>query len=261
MSLFNKFTLETPESVELEFTLAGIGNRAYALVIDLIALGFILMILLFMTGFASFFISEFLTSFNVQADQVGLWIFAIQLFIMFATYVGYFVFFETLWQGKTPGKRFAKIRVVQDDGRPIQLQHATLRSLLRPVDDISALGMLLIIFGKQEKRIGDWVAGTIVIQEEEAVADQEFPVSEQAKSLAEKLEGQADLSQLLPEDFATIRGFLQRKEQMLSKPRTELARKLATQVKKIIHLEEVPENVTATTFLEAVYFAYQHCSK
>ena len=261
MSLFNKFTLETPESVELEFTLAGIGNRAYALVIDLIVLGFILMILLFMAGFASFFMSEFLASFGVARGQVGLWIFAIQLFIIFATYVGYFVFFETLWHGKTPGKRFAKIRVVQDDGRPIQLQHATLRSLLRPVDDISALGMLLIIFGKQEKRIGDWVAGTIVIQEEEAVAEQEFPVSEQAKNLAKKLEGQADLSQLLPEDFATIRGFLQRKEQMLSKPRTELARKLATQVKKIIHLEEVPEKVTATTFLEAVYFAYQHSSK
>lgn len=261
MKFFNKFTLETPESVELEFTLAGIGNRAYALVIDFIVLGLFLIILLVIGGFGLFFISDLLESLGISSEQVGLWIFAIQFFIIFATYVGYFVFFETLWQGKTPGKRLAKIRVVKDDGRPIQLAQATLRSLLRPIDDISILGMLFIIFGKKEKRIGDWVAGTIVIQEEEAITNSEFQVSAEAKELAKVLPEKADLSRLLPEDFAVLRGYLYRREKMLKQAKIQLSRKLAHQVKDIIQLEEVPEGVSSTIFLEAVYLAYQNDSE
>ena len=79
--------------------------------------------------------------------------------------MGYFVLCETLWQGETPGKRFVKIRVIQDNGRPITLQQATLRALFRPVDDLFFLGLLFVILGKREKRIGDWLAGTLIIQE------------------------------------------------------------------------------------------------
>jgi uncharacterized RDD family membrane protein YckC len=257
MQFFNQFKLETPESVELEFTLAGIGNRIYAFVIDSIVLGSILIFLL-VTGALTFFaISDIFNLLGVPENQIGLWIFAIQFLIIFVTYVGYFVFFETVWQGKTPGKRFVKTRVIQDNGRPIKLQQATLRALLRPIDDILFLGIFFIVFGKREKRIGDWVAGTIVIQEEQASAAADFPLSEAAQNLANKLQIEADISRLLPEDFATIRGYLQRREQMLYQAKIELARKLAHQIKDIIVLKEVPEGVTANLFLEAVYLAYQ----
>jgi len=258
MDFFNRFTLETPESVELDFTLAGIGNRVYAAVIDWIVLGFILIIVLLLGGIGFYVSSEL----GLPLEQIDTWIFAIQLFIIFATYVGYFVFFETLWQGKTPGKRWVKIRVIQDNGQPIQLPQATLRSLLRPIDDTLFLGGFFIIFGKQEKRIGDWVAGTLVIQEEEESLEKaDFSLSKQAENLANKLETEADLSQLSPDDFAQIREYLRRRKTMLYRARIELARKLAYQVKDIIRLEEVPEKVSATTFLEAVYLAYQRYSQ
>ena len=257
MQFFNQFKLETPESVELEFTLAGIGNRVYAWVIDSLVLVLILILLLTIRGLSFWLISDFLKFFGVPEDQTGLWILAIQILIFFLTYVGYFVFFETLWQGKTPGKRLAKIRVIQDNGRPIQLQQATLRSLLRPIDDILFLGVFFIIFGQREKRLGDWVAGTIVIQEEQSLVAANFPVSEAAYNLANQLQQEANISQLLPEDFATIRAYLQRREQMLNQARIELGRKLAYQIKDIIALKKVPEGVSANLFLEAVYLAYQ----
>lgn len=257
MDFFNRFTLETPESVELDFTLAGIGNRVYAAVIDLIVSGLILIGVLILGYLGFYIISDQLQSFGIPVAQIGLWILAIQFFIIFAIYVGYFVFFETLWQGRTPGKRWAKIRVIQDNGKPIQLPQATLRSLLRPIDDTFFLGVFLIIFGKREKRIGDWVAGTIVIQEEESFAKADFSLSQEAETLADQLEKEADLSQLLPDDFAKIREYLRRREKMAYRSRIELARKLAYSVKDMIRLEEIPEGVTATVFLEAIYLAYQ----
>ncbi|MBF2021646.1 MAG: RDD family protein [Hydrococcus sp. C42_A2020_068] len=255
MRFFNRLTLQTPESVELEFTLAGIGNRAYALVVDYIIWGFILIFLLVIWALLSVFISENLS--NIYAEQLTLWLTAIQVFIIFAAYVGYFVFFETIWQGQTPGKRFVKIRVICDDGRPVRLQQSTLRALLRPIDDLFFVGAFLIMLSKREKRLGDWIGGTMVIQEDRPTTPTKFFLSNEAQAIANQLLVEADLSRLLPEDFAVIREYLQRRDGMLPKARIELCRKLAERVKNIISLEEVPEGITANLFLEAVYLAYQ----
>jgi len=259
MQFFNRITLQTPESVELEFTLAGIGNRAYALLIDylvwgLILIGFLITWLIFSTQLA-----DAIGILVGGTEQVSLWLQAIQILISFFIYVGYFVFFEALWQGQTPGKRYVKIRVIRDDGRPAGLQQATLRALLRPVDDTFFLGVFLIALGKREKRLGDWVAGTLVIQEERPIAPASFPVSEQAQALANELQMEADLSRLLPEDFAVIREYLQRSGAMTTQAKAELSRELAHQVKEVIALEKLPK-VTAHLFLEAVYLAYQQQS-
>lgn len=259
MRFFNRVTLQTPESVELEFTLAGIGNRAYALLIDYIVLGL---------GFIGFSVIWLILSISLQLIEVidnflggderrALWLLAIYLLITFFIYVGYFVFFEALWQGQTPGKRYVKIRVIRDDGRPITLQQSTLRALLRPIDDSFFLGLFFIVLSKREKRLGDFVAGTLVIQEEQPIVSGTFPVSKQAQTLANQLQIEADLSRLQPEDFAVIREYLQRREAMTPQAKAELSRQLAHQVKEVIALEKVPEKVTANVFLEAVYLAYQ----
>jgi uncharacterized RDD family membrane protein YckC len=257
MRFFNRFTLQTPESVELEFTLAGIGNRAYALIVDYIVLGLILIILLTAWALLSFTFVDLINNLGGSNRNVALWLIAIQILISFTIYVGYFVFFETLWQGQTPGKRFVKIRVLGDDGKPVQLQQATLRALLRPIDDIAFIGVFLIMLTQREKRLGDWVAGTIVIQEEHSNSAGNLLIANEAKDLADKLLIEADLSLLSPENFAVIREYLQRRDGMILKARTELCRKLAYRVKDIIVLEEIPENVSANLFLEAVYLAYQ----
>lgn len=262
MRFFNKVTLQTPESVELEFTLAGIGNRAYALLIDYLALsgiliGFLILWIIFSTQLTD--LIEILAGSN---QRIWLWLWAILALFGFFTFVGYFVFFETIWQGQTPGKRYVKIRVIRDDGRPIRLQQATLRALLRPFDDFFffSIGVFLIILNKKEKRLGDLLAGTLVIQEERPVVSSTFRISEEAQSLATELLSSAELSHLSPEDFAVIREYLQRRGKMTTEAKNELSKKLARQIKTKIELEKAPPGVTADLFLEGVYLAYQQQS-
>lgn len=255
MDIFNRVKHQTPESVELEFTLAGIGNRTWALLIDYHVLALVLAVFLIVSRtIYSLLVDTWVAVFGT--DDIEIWLVASALLVTYFLYTGYFVFFETLWQGQTPGKRFAKIRVIQDNGRLIGLQQATLRSLLRAVDDTFFLGAVLITLSPREKRLGDWVAGTIVIQAPSVTAAT-FPISEQAHDLVKQLV-KADLSQLLPDDFAVIREYLQRRREMAPKARAQLSLQLAQQVKGIIALQKLPTAVTPDVFLEAVYLAYQH---
>lgn len=253
MRFFNRISLQTPESVELELTLAGIGNRAQALFIDyLIWLAALLLVLVVWV-----IISAGLWFSLPDDGLVQQWIGAIAFLFTFVVYVGYFVFFETLWHGQTPGKRFAKIRVVREDGKPAGLSQATLRSLLRPVDDILFIGALLIVFTNREKRLGDWAAGTIVVQEERPAAAANFRISESARLLADRLLIAADINQLQPDDFAVIRNYLQQRSQMNVQAQMELSSRLAQQLGEIIQYDKVADS---ELFLEAVYLAYQQQS-
>ena len=87
----------------------------------------------------------------------------------FLLYWGYFALFEAFWNGQTPGKRLVKIRVIKDSGRHITLFEALARNLVRVVDMIPPnfylVGLLSMLCNKQQKRLGDFVAGTIVIHE------------------------------------------------------------------------------------------------
>lgn len=256
MRFFNKINLQTPESVELEFTLAGIGSRAFALLIDYLVLGIALVLSLLIATFLTYQITN-AEDFLGNTNKIIQWLWAIEALIAFAIYVGYFVFFETIWQGQTPGKKKAHIRVICDDGKPASIYQASLRALLRPIDDLLFIGVFFIALGKKEKRIGDFIAGTLVIQEEKPIHKTEFVVSKQAEELVQKLGNEIDFHKLSPENFAILRNYLQRKDMMIAQARRELARKLAMQVKEILELEEIPPNTIANDFLEAAYLGYQ----
>ncbi|AFY34562.1 RDD family protein [Calothrix sp. PCC 7507] len=255
MHLFNRVKFRTPESVELEFSLAGIGNRAWALIIDYHVLAVIMVVFFIVWTIVSVQLGDFWV--DIFGSGVALWLMAIAFVVSFCIYAGYFVFFETLWQGQTPGKRFAKIRVVRDDGRPIGLQQATLRGLLRIFDEFLYIGAFLIALSRLEKRLGDLAAGTIVIQAQIPVTSATFTISEQAKSLHEQLLQICDLSSLLPDDFAVIREYLQRRSLMSPKAKASLSLQLTQQLQAILHLEQIPEGATFDVFLEAIYLAYK----
>jgi uncharacterized RDD family membrane protein YckC len=258
MHLLNSIKLRTPESVELEFTLAGIGNRAWALLIDYQVLAVILLLLSAIWAALSIQLAGFWQL--IFGDRAPFWLYAIALIIGFAIYIGYFVFFETIWQGQTPGKRFAKIRVVRDDGRTIGLQQSVLRALLRPFDEFLFIAVFLIIFNRREKRLGDLAAGTILIQIQTSTTSAKLTISEQAKSLNQDLLEIADLSALLPDDFAVIREYLLRRNAMEPKAKASLASELTKPILDIINLKKLPEDISPDVFLETVYLAYQQSS-
>ena len=261
MALFNHYQVETPESVELEFTLAGIGNRLYAVLIDYVCLGTIILILLIIWAVLAYNLT-FYTTGNWQ-----LWLTAIQILLIFAVYVGYFVFFETLWQGQTPGKRRAKIRVIKGDGRPVGLQEATLRALLRPLDDLLYIGALLIIFSRQEKRIGDILAGTLVIRESRdshgamgsgSLGDRlKLHKPEEARVLATKLQALDDLDRITADHWLVIRDYLLSRGDLLPEARKKAQTRLAQQIQSRIELPPGLGEITTEVLLEGVYLACQ----
>lgn len=258
MKLLNEITLRTPESVELRFTLAGIGNRAYALLIDYLLWGLLLLAFIFFWIATLNQMEAIATITGIASETVALWITALGLILSFCLYMGYFIAFEVLWQGQTPGKRFVKIRVIRENGRPARLPQATLRSLLRPVDDLFFLGMLLIIFSQREKRIGDWLAGTVVIQEATTPKRQIFQISPASAAYADTLPELAQLDRLTPEQFTVLRNYFQRAPKLHRRARLQKSQELAAQVQAIIQLPTLPlEDLSEHEFLAAVYQAYQ----
>ncbi len=156
--------IETHENVLLQRRLAGIGTRFVAGLIDsliiagvYITLGIIVLVLLF-----GGVIQNLLFAF-----QSGIWLLAILILVVFLIYWGYFVFFEMVMNGQTPGKRSQRIRVVKCEGDAIRFVDVAIRNLLRAVDGIGvyAVAGLFMFFGKKCQRLGDFAAGTIIISE------------------------------------------------------------------------------------------------
>jgi uncharacterized RDD family membrane protein YckC len=161
MSSTDKLTIETPEQTSLEFPLAGIGSRFLAVALDTLLQIAAYIVLGLIAGLVAS-----IGIFGVLGKQWGL---AIVIFIAFLVQFGYFSTFEVLWNGQTPGKRWTHLRVIQDSGRPITPYDAILRNLLRIVDSLPslyAIGIVTMLISKENKRVGDYAAGTVVIHEE-----------------------------------------------------------------------------------------------
>src|SRR5205807_1184064 len=105
---------------------------------------------------------------SFSSSNYSLWVVAIYILANFCIYVGYFAFFEIFWRGQTPGKRWAGIRVIKDSGRPINGFEAIARNALRIIDQIPgiyAIGIVTMLLNAKNKRLGDFVAGTLVVHE------------------------------------------------------------------------------------------------
>ncbi len=257
MDFFNRVKRQTPESVELEFLLAGVGSRAYALVVDYTLLTVALTLLLLVASLLAVYLVAALSA-VVGAGALTQWLVAIAALLGFALYVGYFVLFESIQNGQTPGKKLAKIQVVRDDGRPVEFFQAVLRALVRPLDDFLWIGFFLIVFGQQEKRLGDLLAGTLVVQTQSAATlTKSVDIPAAAYELAPQLRATLNLNLILPDDFAVLREYFQRRSAMRPDAVQQLTVKLANEVLGILELQALPPNVGPQLFLEAIYVACQ----
>jgi uncharacterized RDD family membrane protein YckC len=170
--------IATPDHVSLEFELAGPGSRFSAYVIDFffnILLIVVIFLVVFLTGGLTA-IRSLATSTQGNASWGVSWILALLLFVIFLINWGYYVFFEGISQGSTPGKKRMGIRVIRQDGLPIGLREAALRNLVRTADMLPPpcylLGGLVMHFDPLGRRLGDMVAGTYVVVEKFELAAQ-----------------------------------------------------------------------------------------
>lgn len=219
-----KLTIDTPEQIALEFTLAGAGSRFLAITVDTLiqAGGFLILALLALgvlwlrsTAFAS----------------LATWAAAILIFGGFLLYYGYYAAFETMWSGQTPGKRVLRIRVISVSGQPITPFSAILRNLLRIVDQlpgIYAVGVLSIFFTARNQRLGDLVAGTVVVQE---------PDLERAAMASAQPEGtRLGAARLSVEEMEVIETFLARRNDLPEHRRAQTARELAARIRRRLQI-------------------------
>ena len=152
-------TVITPANIEVEYKLAGVGARLAALIIDsLIQFAAVLLCIGILFG-----VNRQLTNLGIAPRPST--IIAALIIIAFIIYMGYFITCEMLMNGQTVGKRLFGLRVIRDNGQPIEFTQALIRGIIRTTLDMMYIGLFVIMFSKKHKRIGDMAAGTIVVIE------------------------------------------------------------------------------------------------
>jgi len=208
----DRLTLDTPEGVQLELTLAGVGSRFTAALVDYLIQGVILLALGLVLGYG--------VGIDPGAGGFALAIFSICFFLVFT---GYDVSFEVLNSGRTPGKRLNGLRVVRESGAPVTFATSAVRNVLRLIDILPGwyiVGIASILITGRNQRLGDLAAGTVVVRDRR-VLPPEFRASPSLEAPA------WDTSAIRPDEIDTVVAFLARRYQLDHGARVQLGRELA----------------------------------
>jgi len=159
--------VRTPESIAFYYELAGIGSRFLALAVDTIIQGFAGLAIVILGGLAAPRAAEVARVLHLSQKNIASTVVAIVVALVFMLLYGYFIAFEQLWNGQTPGKRALGIRVVADGGYPVTFLDSVIRNLVRIPESLTfySLSVASMLLSAQNKRLGDFAAGTIVVRD------------------------------------------------------------------------------------------------
>lgn len=211
MEYEDKIRIATPEGIELEYTLAGLGSRFGAALIDLL-------IRLVLLGALYGLLAA------VAANTVGAIIFLIAVF--FAIF-GYDIAFEVWGGGRTPGKRWSGLRVVMITGQPVGFAASAVRNLMRIIDIYATVfiaGTVSIIATSRNQRLGDLAGHTIVLRERHAELKGAAAPADAAGAIGQGL----DVTAVTPSELAAIREFLARRDRLAREARDRVGAALAS---------------------------------
>lgn len=223
--------ISTPDHVELEFELAGPGSRFSAYLVDfLFSILLIVGVFVLVMTFGGFGLRALFNLFRGESGWAASWAAAVLIFIFFLINWGYYVFFEGLKQGSTPGKKWLGIRVIRQDGLPIGVREAALRNLVRAADMLPppcyAIGGLVMYFDPQGRRLGDMVAGTYVVVERFDLGTQSVSGAAWAQRIEQGRSRQAVTlakGSLSPHQIGLIEQYLARRHELADDRRQALA--------------------------------------
>jgi len=225
----DELRMETPEQIEVNLELAGLGSRFIAQLIDWLILVIATFILLFIGVIVHTTVAIGTMALIEDPPTV---ILAIVIAVVFLLWFGYGVMFEVRWNGQTPGKWIAGIRVIRDNGAPVNYQAAGIRNFLAvgdffPIPIVFLLDALIILLNPRRQRLGDLAAGTIVVRErvEEHGKEPEDSILEYASRKYSFTNIQ--LAKLTTTDRIVLREFLRRCDDMEGFNGPRLARRLA----------------------------------
>src|SRR5262249_51721569 len=253
--------IETPERVPLHFALASIGNRFLACAID----HGLQLLTIAIVGIAFIIVASY-SSLEGWLTTAPKWVYAVMIVMLFLIFSGYFAFFEWIWSGQTPGKRWMKLRVIREDGRPITFWEASVRNLIRTLDMMPApfysIGLIAVFVNGRDQSVGDMVAGTVVVREREAEAPlftEVFasPVSDPALRRSFKpVTFTANLNSLTESEIQVVETFLRRRWDLSDVPRQWMAWRVALPILYKIRPTYDLATFTYEGFLEELLHRY-----
>lgn len=253
----DRYTIDTPENIEFAYDIAGIGSRFLAAIIDT----FILTIAEIIIGFALFALADALGLTDSQLVETYVLVLAFGGIFLFA--ILFYVIFEMVWNGQTPGKRVIGLRVVREGGRPITFMNSVIRNFIRLVDFLPAfygIGVVVMFVDRRARRLGDLAGGTLVVKERRGVTLESL-TSGSLTALPPLQPGETAPQPTLPnvhllndKDYDLVQEFLRRRNELGRDARQRLGAQLASGFQARLGL---PQGGDAERFLQHVASEYQ----
>lgn len=215
-------SIETPENVAFGYTVAGLGSRFLAAVVDTL----IILVLQILVNVTVVLIAVNVFRIRLSADELDqslAWLLAVMGLLAFAFFWGFYIFFELLWNGQSPGKRLVGLRVIRKDGTPITLTESFVRNLVRLIDFLPAyygVGVVAMFIDEQSRRLGDMAAGTLVVRDRAAITLESLAVKATPADAAARVEaasltvGLWPVERLTSLDREMAEDFLRRRAQL-----------------------------------------------
>ena len=213
MTMMDEYlNIDTPENVAFGYDIAGLGSRFLATIIDtLVIIVLQLIVNLTMLSIVSTFSRDWL------GESFSAWVIAIFGLISFGFFWGYYIVFEMVWNGQSPGKRQVGLRVIRADGTPITLPESIIRNLVRLIDFLPmyyGVGIVVMFVHPQSRRLGDLAAGTLVVRDREAVTLDSLALTSGAPSSLENVPDSVrhlPVERLTPQRIQMAEEFLRRR--------------------------------------------------
>jgi uncharacterized RDD family membrane protein YckC len=236
VGLGDHYRVETPERVEIDYAVAGIGSRFLAALVDAV-LVFVLVTVLGVIGSIGIIAVAALASafLGVRRGDNEFWGvvgIAAMILIWFAIIWGYFVFFELIWHGQTPGKRWLGLRVIKEGGYPVGFAEVAIRNVVRLVDFLPfyyVIGIVVMFIDGRSRRLGDLAAGTLVVKERRDLRLETLTAELERVATATVEPGApiANLDRLTADDLALLHDYLGRRATLRRDAAAALAKRLA----------------------------------
>jgi uncharacterized RDD family membrane protein YckC len=231
-------SIDTPENVAFGYTVAGIGSRFLAALVDTTL---IVIIELIVVGASAYALNA-----AQLMSELGAWASAIFSLLAFLLFWGYYIFFEMLWNGQSPGKRWAGLRVIRTDGTPVTLAETVIRNLVRLVDFLPfgyGVGVVTMFVNDQSRRLGDLAAGSLVVHDGGEISVQSIAARGHIAIPVDlpALDPNLPIERLQPQDIQILEDFLSRRSELVN------AHPLAVEILKRLHTRmglEPPQDVS-----------------
>ncbi len=249
-----RYTIDTPENIEFAYHIAGIGSRFLAAIVDSLLLALLQIAILFIV---------FVAGQQTDSSMAGNIFIAAWAILSFIFLWGYYILFEMIWNGQTPGKRIIGLRVVREGGRPITFAISAIRNLVRFIDFLPGfygIGVLTMFVDSRARRLGDLAAGSLVVKEQRGITLESISRHTEPSDHSPRPADAPD-TPLIPNlhlvtdaDYDLIQEFLRRRGDLELASRQHLGAQLAYGLRARLGL---PSSGDAELFLEHIAREYR----